>query len=104
MYFTLMEVKYAMKKNFRSYDTLVDSFNLLRKESGITIKQLCKDSHVSTRTYAKFVKKKIIRSDCYVRLFIGSFKGATKEEIQVFLLRLLDEFYDYYSEYDVKRV
>lgn len=47
-----------MIKIFRFYGSFVDSFNLLRKESGITIKQLCKDSHVSTRTYAKFVKKK----------------------------------------------
>lgn len=93
-----------MEKNQEFYGLFVDSFNLLRKESGITIQQLCKDSHVSTRTYAKFVKKKIIRSDCYIRLFIGCFKGAAKEEIKEFLIRLVGELYDYYSEYDVKRV
>lgn len=92
-----------MIKIFRFYGRFVDRFNLLRKGSGITIQRLCADSHVSTRTYAKFVKKKVIRSDCYIRLFIGCFKGATKEEIKEFLNQLVDELYDRYSEYDIKR-
>lgn len=92
-----------MNKLLRFYFVFVALFEELRKECGLTEAQLCSDSGVSTRTYAKLVKKIPIRYDCCIRLFIGCFKGATKEELQKFLLKMLDYLYEYYSEYDVKR-
>lgn len=92
-----------MLKSPKFYFILVVLFEELRKKCGMSIIRLCSDSSVSTRTYAKFVKKIPIRYDCCIRLFIGICKGATKEEIRDFLLKLLDYLYDYFSEYDIKR-
>lgn len=93
-----------MLKCLKFYILFVDSFQELRKECGITVVQLCTDSHVSSRTYAKFAKKIPVRFECCFRLFIGCFKGASKEEIKEFLNKLVDVLYDYYSECDVKRM
>ena len=87
-----------MKKELNFYCFFVESFQLLRKIAGLSVAQLCADSHVSTRTYAKFTKKIPVKMECYFRLVAGSCKGVTKEEFMTFWKKLGIRIYDYFSE------
>ena len=55
-------------------------FQLLQKESEIGVLLLCKESHVSTRTYYKIMKYKPVKPECYHRLFMGCCRAVTDEE------------------------
>lgn len=70
----------------------------LQKVSETSIRQLCSDSHVSTRTYAKVVKQIPVKMECYCRLLIGISRIATYEEFIERWKLLGDNFYWKYSE------
>lgn len=80
------------------YHLFVDSLQNLRKKSGTTVSQLCSDSHVSTRTYAKMVKKIPVKPECCIRLLQGSCKGSTEQEFLEFLHVLGVESYARFCE------
>lgn len=73
-----------MKEKFEIMHHLCDRLEQLRQEAHIPVTQLCKDSNVSTRTYAKIRKRQPVKDECYWRLFTGICKGATPEEIVEF--------------------
>lgn len=87
-----------MKKYFNLYCFFIESLQELRKKAGLSVAQLCADSHVSTRTYAKFSKQTLVKFECCFRLVVGSCKGTTKEEFLEFWEGVGTEIYDYYSE------
>lgn len=93
-----MKVKCAVEKEFNFYCFFVESLLLLRRMAGLSVAQLCADSHVSTRTYAKFSKKTPIKIECCFRLVAGSCKGATKEEFLSFCKELGTQIYDSFSD------
>jgi hypothetical protein len=93
-----MKVKCMVKKRAYFFPYFVDSLQVLRRVAGLSIAQLCADSHVSTRTYAKFSKKTPIKIECCFRLVAGSCKGATKEEFLSFCKELGTQIYDSFSE------
>lgn len=93
-----MKVKCTVKKELNFYCFFVESFQLLRKIAGLSVAQLCADSHVSTRTYAKFTKKIPVKMECYFRLVAGCCKGATREEFMTFWKDLGIRIYDSCSE------
>lgn len=98
MYFTSMKVKYTMKKDKEFYHFFVDSIQELRKETGTSVTQLCADSHVSTRTFAKFTKKIPIKPECCYRLIAGSCKGATEQEFLQFWEAIGIDIYNRFSQ------
>ena len=61
--------------------------------------QLCKESNVSTRTYYKIKKRQAVKDECYWRLFIGTCKRGTREEIVEFWERFGEWFVGVYGEY-----
>lgn len=87
-----------MKEKWKIYAHLFEQLEQLRKEANITVTQLCKDSNVSTRTYAKIKKRQPVKDECYWRLFIGICKGATPEEIVEFWERFGEWFVGVYGE------
>ena len=87
-----------MEKEFNFYCLFVESLQVLRRMAGLTVAQLCEDSHVSTRTYAKFSKKVPVKMECCFRLVAGSCKGATWEEFMTFWKELGIRIYDSCSE------
>jgi hypothetical protein len=93
-----MKVKCAVEKEFNFYCLFVESLLLLRRMAGLSVAQLSADSHVSTRTYAKFSKKTPIKIECCFRLVAGSCKGATKEEFLSFCKELGTQIYDSFSD------
>ena len=52
----------------------------IRQESLMSIKLLCMESHVSTRTYAKVVKHIPVKPECYYRLFMGAVRTSAPED------------------------
>lgn len=78
---------------YKLYIYLVEAIQYQRKECGITIKQLCSESHVSTKTYAKFCKKRPIKTDCCFKLVKGIGMSATYEEFMEFWMKLGDWIY-----------
>ena len=88
-----------VKKRAYFFPFFVDSLQVLRRVAGLSIAQLCADSHVSTRTYAKFSKKVPVKMECCCRLVAGSCKGATREEFMTFWNVLGTRIYDSFSEY-----
>ena len=88
-----------VKKRAYFFPYFVDSLQVLRRVAGLSIAQLCADSHVSTRTYAKFSKKVPVKMECCCRLVAGSCKGATREEFMTFWNVLGTRIYDSFSEY-----
>lgn len=87
-----------MENYFSFYQLFVDLVNDLRKKTGTTVSQLCADSHVSTRTFAKLSRKTPVKFECCYRLAAGSCKSATKNEFLEFWMHLGEEFYDKFSE------
>ena len=85
-HFTPMEVK--LVKNF---------FEELRKESRTSIKQLCINARVSTRTYAKILKLNPVKSECYHRLLIGITYSANDEEFLHHWHLLGQQFYFHHN-------
>lgn len=73
-----------MKKYFNLYCFFIVSLQELRKKASLSVVQLCADSHVSTRTYAKFSKQTLVKFECCFRLVLGCCKGATFEEFMEF--------------------
>lgn len=59
---------------------IVNFFELLRKKSLVSIKLLCSESHVSTRTYAKLKKNIPVKTECYHRLFIALIRISVSED------------------------
>lgn len=43
----------------------------MQKDTGIGIFLLCKESHISTRTYYKIMRYENVKYECYHRLFVG---------------------------------
>ena len=93
-----MKVKCTVEKEPNFYYFFVESLQVLRRMAGLTVAQLCADSHVSTRTYAKFSKKVPVKMECCFRLVAGSCKGATWEEFMTFWKELGIRIYDSCSE------
>ena len=93
-----MKVKCTVEKEPNFYYFFVESLQVLRRMAGLSVAQLCADSHVSTRTYAKFSKKVPVKMECCCRLVAGSCKGATKEEFMTFWNVLGTRIYDSFSE------
>lgn len=93
-----MKVKCTVEKEPNFYCFFVESLQVLRRMAGLTVAQLCADSHVSTRTYAKFSKKVPVKMECCFRLVAGSCKGATWEEFMTFWKELGIRIYDSCSE------
>ena len=93
-----MKVKCTVEKEPNFYYFFVESLQVLRRMAGLTVAQLCEDSHVSTRTYAKFSKKVPVKMECCFRLVAGSCKGATWEEFMTFWKELGIRIYDSCSE------
>lgn len=69
----------------------------LRQVSGTSVKQLCLNAHVSTRTYAKIRKLTPVKSECYYRLLIGITLTATYEEFLDSWLHLGQQFYNLHN-------
>lgn len=69
----------------------------LRQTSCTCIKQLCINSRVSTRTYAKIRKLIPVKPECYYRLFIGITHTATYEEFLDSWLHLGQQFYSHHN-------
>ena len=87
-----------MKKYFSLYCFFIESLQELRKKAGLSVAQLCADSHVSTRTYAKLSKNERVKDECYYRLVTGSCKGANFEEFMEFWRKIGEWIYDTFSE------
>ena len=85
-----------MKKDDFFLHFLIESIHDLRNAAGLSVKQLCEDAHVSTRTFAKLSKKERVKDECYVRLVAGSCKGATFEEFMGFWMKLGIWIYERY--------
>ena len=69
----------------------------LQKVSRTSIRQLCMDSHVSTRTYAKIVKLIPVKHECYYRLLVGLCHAANYEEFMEHWNVLGEDLYWKYS-------
>lgn len=87
-----------MKNNLKIHARLGEQLEELRRIARISVKQLCADAQVSTRTYAKIKKRKTVKSECYVRLLCGICKGATYEEFMESCRTFGDWFYGEFSE------
>ena len=82
-----------MKKDESFLRFLVESIQYLRLKADMTIQELCRDAHVSTRTFAKLSKNERVKDECYYRLVTGSCKGANFEEFMEFWQKLGEWIY-----------
>ncbi len=88
-----------MEKNQEFYHLFVDSLQDLRKKSGTTVNNLCSESCVSSRTYAKVVKKIPVKAECQFRLLKGMSHMATYEEFMKEWDKWGDRFYRMMNEW-----
>ena len=65
-----MEVKTG-KENIPVRQEITHFIHSSRKVARIRVDDFCMESHVSTRTYYKIMKYKMVKHECYCRLFIG---------------------------------
>ncbi len=79
------------------YDFLRNLVLKTREETGIPISLLCSSSAVSSRTYAKLVKKITVKPECYVRLVIGMCRVCSPEEFMSFWQKLGERIYEEYG-------
>lgn len=79
-------------------EKIASFFQLLQKESEIGILLLCKESHVSTRTYYKIMRYQPVKLECYHRLFIGICHAADDIKFMEHWQELGKGFYWKYSE------
>lgn len=82
-----------IRKFFSFYLYFIDRTQEFRKEMGISITQLCTESHVSTRTFARFTKGLPIKPECCFKLLIGCGFAATKEEFMKYWIQLGEWLY-----------
>lgn len=87
-----------MEKFSLIYDFLRDLILNFRIELGITIKDFCKTSSVSSSTYGKLVKQQQVKPECYARLVIGFCRVATLEEFMTFWMKFGEWIYGEYGE------
>lgn len=50
---------------------IANFFQSLKIEAEIGVQLLCKESHISTRTYYKIMQHKTVKNECYIRLLVG---------------------------------
>ena len=93
-----MRKKSLMEANNSLNTLMVTFFESLRKESFVSIKLLCMESHVSTRTYAKLKKNIPVKAECYHRLFIGIIRTTDLEDFHQQWQHLDQSLYGIYSE------
>lgn len=86
-----------MKEKLKIHAHLFEQLEILREETNISVTQLCKDSHLSTRTYYKMKKGIPVKDECYWRLMCGICKGGTPEEVQDFWMKFGVWIYGEYS-------
>lgn len=62
------------------HDGIATFFQSLRKVSGVSIDKLCKEAHVSSRTYYKIKRHEPVKPECYEKLFIALSRAVSDEE------------------------
>lgn len=88
-----------MEINQEFYGLFVDSLQYLRKKSGTTVNNFCSETHVSSRTFAKVVKKIPVKAECQFRLLQGMSQMATYEEFMKEWEKWGDRFYRMMNEW-----
>lgn len=73
---------------------LMGFFQQLRDNTGLSIRQLCSSSHVSTGTYCKMVKIQAVKAECYLRIFEGLCYASNREEFMEAWGKFGDQIYD----------
>ena len=75
-----MEVKCDLRKLF-ARENIALFFRSVQVKSGQGVRELCKESHVSSRTYYRILRQQEVKHECYGRLFVGLCHIATYEEV-----------------------
>ena len=73
-------------------------FQSSQKISGVGILLLCSESHISSRTDYKIMRRETVKYECYLRLFIGICYAANFEEFMERWNALGESLYWKYSE------
>ena len=92
-----MEVKRELKKIF-ARKNVVQFFRSVHIKSGQGVRELCKESHVISRTYYRIMRQKEVKYECYGRLFVGLCHIATYEEVMEWWIELGKSLYMRFSE------
>ena len=95
--FPSMEVKLELKKLF-AQKNVGQFFRSVLIKAGQGVRELCKESHVSSRTYYRILRQKEVKYECYGRLFIGLCHIATYEEMMERWIELGKSLYMRFSE------
>lgn len=73
-------------------------FLSLQKTSNTRIQLLCKESHISTRTYYKIMRQKMVKRECYFRLLIGISRASYDNQFMEQWQKLGNNLFMRYNE------
>ena len=78
--FYLYESKTQAKKKLPIHTGIATFFQSLRHVSDTSIRAICQEAHVSTRTYHKIMRHEPVKPECYEKLFIALVRAVNEEE------------------------